>query len=799
MNSNYLKESFDVVSKYEAFYTGGNIEWSENGEQLFCQNKDFISIVTISNGTVIKLGKVNKKINDEINSFSISKDGKFIITHHKSSLFKLWSGQELKLIKIWKSIHNGPVSAIALTKDGLSMASGGIDGSVRLWDLKYHVCIHNLKGTVGVVNIVYYHPNLKKEIVFATADDYAIHGWNIKTGLKEMTLEGHFSKVTSLTVHEDGVHALSSGRDKVLILWDLIKKISLRILPVFECIEGAFIIPNTANLPIPKIKTKSSIYAASAGENGIVKIWEMKSGRMLFHQTNSLIPAAKEENSLAVKHLLYNAKDNNIGLVSTNHNILIYTLNKFECKKQLIGFIDEILDIVYLGSGESHLAVATNTSDIKLYELTTMNCQILCGHTNIILSLGSSQANRNLLISSDKDKCVRLWLMDEKTKIVNCIALGIKHTAAVGCVALSQIEIKFFVSVSQDFCLKLWDLPENLSYTGTEVSLNAINTVMAHQKDINSVVVSPNDKLIATGSQDKTAKLWSAENLQQLGVFRGHRRGVSCVRFSPIDQVLATSSADCTIKLWSLNELNCLKTFEGNESTVLKMEFLSRGMQIISSGGDGLLKLWNIKSSECITTLDQHNSRVWSLTVNKDETHFVSGGSDSLLVVWRDVTQEKKAKALALKDELARDEQKLENCLEAKKLKKALRLALKLQKPMHVLHIIEALIRKGDENMTIIICGLKPLYQEELLKCAMIWNTNARNFQLAQLVINVILNEIGLENLQRNDLKGKLESIIPYTNRHFKRLTQLYQDLHFLLYTINNMKSCNTAQKTIEI
>lgn len=89
--------------------------------------------------------------------------------------------------------------------------------------------------------------------------------------------------------------------------------------------------------------------------------------------------------------------------------------------------------------------------------------------------------------------------------------------------------------------------------------LNAEHTVLAHQKEINSVSVSPNDKLIATGSQDKTAKIWNTDGLQLLGVFRGHRRGVWCVRFSPIDQILLTTSADCTIKLWSLTDLNCLK------------------------------------------------------------------------------------------------------------------------------------------------------------------------------------------------------------------------------------------------
>lgn len=68
---------------------------------------------------------------------------------------------------------------------------------------------------------------------------------------------------------------------------------------------------------------------------GVVKIWEMKSGRMLYEQTNSLIPAAKEENGLTPKHLLYDEEINSVGLVSTSHNILVYSLEKFECSKQV--------------------------------------------------------------------------------------------------------------------------------------------------------------------------------------------------------------------------------------------------------------------------------------------------------------------------------------------------------------------------------------------------------------------------------------------------------------------------------
>lgn len=68
----------------------------------------------------------------------------------------------------------------------------------------------------------------------------------------------------------------------------------------------------------------------------------------------------------------------------------------------MVGYSDEILDVAYVGKKDSHLAVATNSADIKLYDLETMNCQLLCGHTDIVLALATSRADKNLLLSSDK-------------------------------------------------------------------------------------------------------------------------------------------------------------------------------------------------------------------------------------------------------------------------------------------------------------------------------------------------------------------------------------------------------------
>jgi U3 small nucleolar RNA-associated protein 13 len=55
------------------------------------------------------------------------------------------------VIKVWKSVHKGPVARIAITPHGTVMASGGSDSSVRLWDLVHQSCTHNLLGIQGVV------------------------------------------------------------------------------------------------------------------------------------------------------------------------------------------------------------------------------------------------------------------------------------------------------------------------------------------------------------------------------------------------------------------------------------------------------------------------------------------------------------------------------------------------------------------------------------------------------------------------------------------------------------------------
>ncbi|XP_023014319.2 transducin beta-like protein 3 isoform X2 [Leptinotarsa decemlineata] len=769
-----VKEAFELESKHGAFYTGGNVEWFE--DTLYCQNNSNISLLNTENGVVSKtIGEENSEDADSIQTFTTN--GQQTVSSHKSGLLKLWN-QNGEIEKMWKYIHLGPIAKLAL-KDN-KLASGGSDSIVRIWDLQYQACILSLKGCQGVINVVEYHPI--DDFIFASGDDGKINCYELNKGELKCVYNAHYSKVTSVVFSHDNQHFISCARDKVLILWEFGNPVPLKTLPVQEAVEVIVSLPKKFQLPDFK-SDPSSIYVASAGERGVVRVWDVTKSKEVFVQTNSLVTPASEEGCLAISNIKFHRKLKALALVTVDQNIIIYHLKSFVCLKQFIGFSDEILDITYVGKDDSHLAVATNSNDIKLYCNTTLNCQILKGHTDIVLSLCTNKIRPDLMISSGKDNTVRLWLLEGSTNSMSCIGIGLRHGASVGSVNFSQTTCNFAVSASQDTCLKMWEIPTEPKKNN---SLYCSHTTIAHEKDINSVAVSPNDKIIATASQDKTAKIWTT-SLELVGILKGHKRGVWSIRFSPVDQVVVTSSADCTVKLWSVADLSCLKTFQGHDASVIRAEFIASGMQILSAGADGLLKLFSIKTSECVCTLDQHSARIWALAIKQDETAFVTGGSDSVLIKWKDVTQEVRLKRIEEAEELAKQEQKLNNYLMEENFLKALKLALKLDRPRQVLMILQS-VKNSDSDLAETIKKLRNDQKESLFKMAINWNMNGKNCHSGILVMNILMKDLQEGDFRPVGLTSLLEAALPYLERNFKRLEQQMKNSELTRYIINCMK-----------
>lgn len=723
---------------------------------------------------------------DFIYTFVLTSSDEFVISAHRSGLLKMWDFVTGELKKMWKNLHQGPVSYLQYNANLNLLASGGADSLVRIWDFNNQLCKGTLKGLQGVVSVITFHPS--ENIILAVADDAKILAFDIDSREIVKQFPGHISRVISVEFSKDGKTFISSSRDKVIIFWNFDKEKQLRTIPVYEGIECSLVLPYDLKLPNGiELNDESKVYVATAGEEGIIKVWQVNDSKILYKQESSVISRASEEGGMAIVQMCFNEQLQQIALVSFDHNIIVYDFATFSCCKQLIGFTDEILDLALMGKIDQYLAMATNSNDIKIYDTLTMNSKILKGHTDIVLALASY---KNYLLSCSKDSTIRLWIADFDNFTFECIGIGAKHTNTVGSGDISKTAANFIATVSQDQCLKLWKFPKK---SELESELLCLNTQLAHEKDINCVTISPNDRYIATSSQDKTAKLWNANDLRLLGVFRGHRRGIWTVRFSPVDQVIVTSAADCTLRLWNITDMTCLKSFEGHESSVLRCEFISKGMQILSTGADGLIKLWTIKTSECNQTLETHESKVWAIAVSSDEKKFFTGGADSTLIRWRDVTDERRQETLKKRQEECLHEQELNNLLSQKKMLKALKLALRLDRPHLSLKIINTIIRNQEEGLDETIESLSEALKQLLLQHAVNWNTNSKNCRPAQLVFNIMMQEILSEKYKVQGLGKIIEEALPFSDRHFKRMTEYLKDLKFIEYTMNCMQPYGTS------
>ena len=356
--------------------------------------------------------------------------------------------------------------------------------------------------------------------------------------------------------------------------------------------------------------------------------------------------------------------------------------------RQVIGSCDDILDITVIptescdepdnegATGEYRLAVVSNSSLVQIIDNQQKSVP-LAGHTDIVLSSDVS-CDGKILITSSKDRSVRVW---DLTTMQAC-AVGLGHTEAVGCVAISKKLTSyannnvFAVSGAGDKILKRWSIPIRKfeAYGAPEdvreqITISAGHSVRAHDKDINTVAIAPNDSLIASGSQDHSIRLWKASDLSPVTTLSGHKRGVWKVTFSPVDRSLASASGDRTVRLWSLNDNSCLRTFQGHTASVLTVKFVNYGTQLISSASDGLINLWTIRTGDCENTLDTHEDKVWALA-NISNDYFVSGGSDAKLVLWKDVTSDVERERLNEAENNLLAEQELANDIRNRNYKK---------------------------------------------------------------------------------------------------------------------------------
>jgi WD40 repeat protein len=217
------------------------------------------------------------------------------------------------------------------------------------------------------------------------------------------------------------------------------------------------------------------------------------------------------------------------------------------------------------------------------------------------------------LATGSHDGLVRIWDVAKGEQVRQITAHSVPMMSQVYCLAWSP-DAKQIVSGSLDHSLKLWDAGDgNLlrEFKGYE-EIHAVAALGASMLGLLSDPLRPVPFLAAyAASSRKTGEY----------VGRGHREGVFCTAFSPDGKLLASGSSDRTIKLWTVADGALLREFDNphlkaaggpitpavpqaHPGWVYSVRFTPTGKYLVSAGtaprNHGYLAVWNVADGSLV-------------------------------------------------------------------------------------------------------------------------------------------------------------------------------------------------------
>ena len=563
--------------------------------------------------------------------------------------------------------HDKGVQAVAVSPDGLWVASGSRDATIRVWDAKSSRQVLCVLGHAAAVTSVAFSPDGKR--IASGSYDKTVGVWDTDSGSEVLRISKHTAGVCSVAFSPDG-SCIATGAGTNLTGGD-VEDPTVRVWDAQTGQELLCVSPDKDG-PVDSVcfsPDGNSIIVGSAHYADLFTVLDVSTGRKLL----------KEDYRGPVEGVAFFPKGNSVvcvggtftaGGTSDQYFVDIWDLDRGVKVRSLPGHEGRVLCVAVSPDGQQ-IVTGSEDKTIRLWEVKA-GCEVRCfrGHQQEVTSIAFFPDGRRFVTGSN-DRSIRVWdieAAEQQNKLRG-------HQGSVRSLAFSP-NGQWVVSgggdsggIPKDFSLREWD-----AVSGIE-----LRRMEGHAEEISSVAYGPDSKRIVSASyrqvllweresrmpllslvQFQSAKaaaftadgsrivslkawpsaevvaplwMWDARSGASVHCVGAHEHAVTSVVFSPDDKWVASGSVDKTVRIWDVSSGQEWCCLQGHDKAVTGVAFLADD-RIVSSSRDSTVRVWQLHGGHLQHRLEGAVHEPKGVAASLDGSTIASGSCFGWLRVW---------------------------------------------------------------------------------------------------------------------------------------------------------------------
>ena len=576
------KELFSFVGQNE--WTE-NVKFSPNGEFIAVANNNFIVLHNAQTGK--EIGKIETSVQN-IACISFSSDGKNLAVAGSDNLIRLWDMQTKREVGQLKG-HGKQIKSIQYSPNGQHIISYSSDNTVKLWSVASGQQIHNFAEQAEKVQGVNFINNNQ----FLS---YDIKGFvkiiDITTGKETQQIATHAPWTKGVAVHSNRKILAKGFGNGTITLWSIetgekistLKSNTFGVQKSNFSPEGNFIVSQST------FQNKKTFWNINTGQ--VINVSDSQS-------ENSFTTSPDETQIISGSYVAINKTTGIITFIDgqtgrSTHNLSINSNGIVDLTSSNDG------KFLVIANYNNTITIVNSKNGVEIKTLPQINGKIetiqISPNDKYILAISHRMLSRAL-----RKEILTLFNLETGVLVFDIEANTRNRIAPAFSPDSRQL------AIANDSILTTWD-----THSGQE-----IHKFIGHSDRITQVIFSPDGKILASASRDKTAKLWNPNTGKIINTFAGHDKAVNAIAFNPNGQIVATTGEDRIIKVWEANTLHPLHNIFGHTNDIHSLSMSPNGKFLASASADGTTRMWSLQTAQPLAILYALENKDW-LVVTPD-------------------------------------------------------------------------------------------------------------------------------------------------------------------------------------